>query len=34
MNHWGCGYVDHKLITEMGAAVPKRFLTQTELQLE
>ncbi len=30
MNHWGRGYVDHKLITEMGAAVPKRFLTQTE----
>jgi hypothetical protein len=30
MNHWGRGYVDHKLITEMGDVVPKRFLTQTE----
>lgn len=30
MNHWGRGYVDHKLIKETRNAVPKRFLTQTE----
>jgi hypothetical protein len=30
LNHWGRGYVDHKLIKERGDAVPKRFLTQTE----
>ena len=30
MNHWGRGYVDHKLIKEMRVATPKRFLTQTE----
>jgi hypothetical protein len=30
MNHWGRGYVDHKLMKEMGGAIPKRFLTQTE----
>lgn len=30
MNHWSRGYVDHKLIKEMGSTGPKRFLTQTE----
>lgn len=31
MNHWGRGFVDHKLIREMGGTGTKRFLTQTEL---
>jgi hypothetical protein len=30
MNHWGRGFVDHKIIQKLGGAIPKRFLTQTE----
>jgi hypothetical protein len=30
MNHWGRGIVDHKLAKELGTAIPKRYLTQTE----
>ena len=30
MNHWGRGYVDHKLIKEMRVPDSQRFLTQTE----
>ena len=31
MNHWGRGFVDHKIIQRLGGGpVPKRFLTQTE----
>ena len=29
-NHWGRGYVDHKLMREARETVPGRFLTQTE----
>jgi len=29
-NHWGRGYVDHKIIRDLGGAGSKRFLTQTE----
>jgi TniQ len=30
MNHWGRGFVDHKIIQKLGGTVSKRFLTQTE----
>ena len=30
MNHWGRGFVDHKIIRAMGGAGSRRFLTQTE----
>jgi len=30
MNHWGRGFVDHKLVKQLGATIPKRYLTQTE----
>ena len=30
MNHWGQGFVDHKLMKQLGATVPKRYLTQAE----
>jgi hypothetical protein len=30
MNHWGRGFVDHKLIKKLGDVGPKRYLTQTE----
>jgi hypothetical protein len=30
MNHWGRGYVDHKLMKEMKDVLPTRFLSQTE----
>ena len=30
MNHWGRGFVDHKLVKQLGAPTPKRYLTQTE----
>ena len=30
MNHWGRGFVDHKIIQRMGGAGTKRFLSQTE----
>jgi transcriptional regulator with XRE-family HTH domain len=30
MNHWGRGFVDHKIIQRLGGTGPKRFLTQTE----
>lgn len=30
MNHWGRGFVDHKIIQRMGGAGTKRFLTQAE----
>jgi hypothetical protein len=30
MNHWGRGYVDHKIIQYLGGIGSKRFLTQTE----
>jgi hypothetical protein len=30
MNHWGRGIVDHKLAKQLGVAIPKRYLTQTE----
>jgi len=31
MNHWGRGYVDHKIIKKLGGGtIPKRFLSQTE----
>jgi hypothetical protein len=30
MNHWGRGIVDHKLAKQLGALIPKRYLTQTE----
>jgi hypothetical protein len=29
-NHWGRGFVDHKIIRKLGGTAPKRFLTQTE----
>lgn len=29
-NHWGRGFVDHKIIEKLGGAASKRFLTQTE----
>ena len=29
-NHWGRGFVDHKVIRQLGGSGPKRFLTQTE----
>jgi hypothetical protein len=30
MNHWGRGFVDHKIIRQLGGTGTKRFLTQTE----
>jgi hypothetical protein len=30
VNHWGRGFVDHKLIRKLGDVGPKRYLTQTE----
>ncbi len=30
MNHWGRGFVDHKLLKQLGAPASKRYLTQTE----
>lgn len=30
MNHWGRGFVDHKLVKQLGATIPRRYLTQTE----
>jgi hypothetical protein len=30
MNHWGRGYVDHKLMKDMRVSDSQRFLTQTE----
>jgi hypothetical protein len=30
MNHWGRGFVDHKLVKQLGDTAPKRYLTQTE----
>jgi hypothetical protein len=30
MNHWGRGFVDHKIIKKLGGSRSKRFLTQTE----
>jgi hypothetical protein len=30
VNHWGRGFVDHKLVKELGGSGPKRYLTQTE----
>ena len=30
MNHWGRGFVDHKIVRKLGGTVSKRFLTQTE----
>jgi hypothetical protein len=30
MNHWGRGFVDHKIIRDLGGVGTKRFLTQTE----
>jgi hypothetical protein len=30
MNHWGRGFVDHKIIRKLGGNVSKRYLTQTE----
>jgi transcriptional regulator with XRE-family HTH domain len=30
MNHWGRGFVDRKIIRNLGRTVPNRFLTQTE----
>jgi hypothetical protein len=30
MNHWGRGFVDHKMIQKLGGTGRKRFLTQTE----
>jgi hypothetical protein len=30
MNHWGRGFVDHKIIQKLGGSRSKRFLTQTE----
>jgi TniQ len=30
MNHWGRGFVDHKLVKQLGAPIPKRYLTRTE----
>jgi hypothetical protein len=30
VNHWGRGFVDHKLIKELERSRPKRYLTQTE----
>jgi hypothetical protein len=30
MSHWGRGYVDRKLLKQVGAPGPKRYLTQTE----
>ena len=29
-NHWGRGFVDHKIIRKLGGNVSKRYLTQTE----
>jgi hypothetical protein len=30
MNHWGRGFVDHKIVQKLGGTGSKRFLTQTE----
>jgi hypothetical protein len=30
LNHWGRGFVDHKIIKKLGGSGSKRFLTQTE----
>ena len=30
MNHWGRGFVDRKIVRNLGGAAPQRFLTQTE----
>lgn len=30
INHWGRGFVDHKIIKKLGGSGSKRFLTQTE----
>jgi hypothetical protein len=30
INHWGRGFVDHKIIQKLGGSGSKRFLTQTE----
>lgn len=30
INHWGRGFVDHKIIQHMGRTAPKRFVTQSQ----
>lgn len=30
VNHWGRGFVDHKLVKQMGATLPRRYLTRAQ----